>query len=42
MRNCFVDEHADFKYVETIDEFEDLVEHTQKKKKKKKTVTKTV
>ena len=35
MRNCFVDEHADFKYVETIDEFEDLVEHIQKKKKKK-------
>ena len=34
MRNCFVDEHADFKYVETIDEFEDLVEHIQKKKKK--------
>ena len=32
IRECLVDEKVDFKYVETIDELEDLLEHIQKKK----------
>ena len=32
IRECLVDERVYFKYVETIDEFDDLLEHIQKKK----------
>ena len=32
IRECLVDEKVYFKYVETIDEFDDLLEHIQKKK----------
>ena len=32
IKNCFVDEKVDFKYVENIDEFDDLLEHIQKRK----------
>ena len=31
IKNCFVDEKADFKYVE-FDEFDDLLEHIQQRK----------
>ena len=31
IRECFVDEKVDFKYKETIYEFNDLLEHVQKK-----------
>ena len=32
IKNCFVDEKVDFKYVENIVEFDDLLEHIQKRK----------
>ena len=32
IKNCFVDEKVNFKYVENIDEFDDLLEHVQKRK----------
>ena len=32
IRVCFVDEKGDFKYVETIDEFGNLLEHVQRRK----------
>ena len=32
IKNCFVDEKVDFKHVEKIDEFVDLLEHIQKRK----------
>ena len=33
IRQYFVFEKVDFKYVENIEEFDDLLEHVQKKKK---------
>ena len=32
IRGCFVDEKVDFKHVETIDEFDDLLEYIHRKK----------
>lgn len=32
IEKCFVDEKIDFMYVETIDDFDDLLEHIQRKK----------
>ena len=32
IKNCFVDKKVDFKYVENIDEFVDLLEHIQERK----------
>ena len=32
IKNCFVDEKVDFKHVETIDEFDDLLEYIHRKK----------
>ena len=31
IQECFASEKVDFKYLETIDEFHDLLEHIQKK-----------
>ena len=32
IKNCFVDEKIDFKYVENVDEFDDLLQHRRKRK----------